>query len=301
MNTTILPRLAERVIGRPLLVTPSLAEIIYGVMDGRTPVSLSGTPPAPDASRFVGEHQFRNGRPTLNRFEGRTAIITIDGPLVNRGAWIGNDMCTGLVSYEGLAAQVLEAGSDPDVDFIVLDINSGGGEANGMFQLAALIRRERQGKGIIAVVNDLAASAAYGIASAADRIVVSPTSIVGSIGVVILHMDRSSQLARQGLKPTLIYEGANKVDGNPFGPLPDSVRAGLQREAATFYDRFIETVAEGRGRRLSAAAARATEAATYIGGAAVKAGLADDIGTLDDVLAALAARSARSSKSKKGL
>ena len=71
----------------------------------------------------------------------------------------------------------------------------------------------------------MATSAAYGIAASATDIVVSPTSITGSIGVVLMHLDQSAELAMKGRKPTLIFAGAHKVDGHPFGPLSDNVRA----------------------------------------------------------------------------
>ena len=128
--------------------------------------------------------------------------------------------------------------------------------------LADLIRSVRQTKPVTAFVNDMAASAAYGIASAANEIVVSPTSIVGSIGVVMLHADRSGELAAQGVKPTLIFAGSHKVDGNPFEPLSDAVRADLQASVDAHYRQFLDTVAAGRGRKLTADMARATEART---------------------------------------
>ncbi len=135
-----------------------------------------------------------------------------------------------------------------------------------------------------AFVNDMAASAAYGIASAANEIVVSPTSIVGSIGVVMTHMDRSKQLERSGVKPTLVYAGAHKVDANPFGPLSETVQADLQTEVMKFYDQFVGLVARGRP-GMGEQAIRDTEARTYIGEDAIKMGLADRVASLDDVLA----------------
>jgi ClpP class serine protease len=133
----------------------------------------------------------------------------------------------------------------------------------------------------------MAASAAYGIASAANEIVISPTSIVGSIGVVMLHADRSGELAAQGVKPTLIFAGSHKVDGNPFEPLSDAVRADLQASVDAHYRQFLDTVALGRGSRLTASMARATEARTFIGSESIALGLADRIASFDEVLASL--------------
>jgi signal peptide peptidase SppA len=191
------------------------------------------------------------------------------------------------VSYEGIAAQLREAEADPDVRAVLLDIDSPGGEATGMFATAKLVSEVNKTKPVVAFVNDVAASAAYGIASAASEIIVSPTSMVGSIGVVLTHFDRSGEMEDRGVKPTLIHAGAHKVDGHPFGPLSDAVRADLQAEVMKIYDQFVGLVAEGRTGRISADAIRATEARTYLGADAIAQGLADRMASLDEDIAAL--------------
>jgi signal peptide peptidase SppA len=218
---------------------------------------------------------------------------------VNRGAWIGAN--SGLTSYEGIGAQLDDATNDSEIKSILIDMNSYGGEATGMFSLAAKVRAASKKKRVVAVVNDVAASAGYGIVAGADEIIVSPTSLVGSIGVVMMHLDRSGEMQMKGLRPTFIHAGAHKVDGNPFGPLSDEVRASLQRDVNTLYDRFLETVASGRGSRLSVAKARATEAKTFFGQDAIDRGLADRIGTFEEVLSDLNRPAASSGgTSKKG-
>jgi hypothetical protein len=102
----------------------------------------------------------------------------------------------------------------------------------------------------------------------------------------MLHADMSRRLDKEGITPTLIFAGAHKVDGNPFAPLPESVREDFQREVNQFYDLFVETVAAGR-RGMSPAAIRGTEARVFIGADAVAAGLADSLGTFEEVLAEL--------------
>jgi signal peptide peptidase SppA len=278
-----LVRIAERVLGRPLLIHPQKAEIILHVLQGRIAVDASDLAPlSPDANRFAGNNVTQSG--TALRQNG-VAIIPVIGSLVNRGAWIGAS--SGMTSYEGLSAQLSDAFNDPNVHTLLLDIDSPGGEATGMFSLAAKVREVAKSKRVVAVVNDMAASAAYGIASAADEIVVSPTSLVGSIGVVLTHLDRSGELAAKGIRPTLIYAGRHKVDGNPFGPLSDAVMADLQVEVAKFYDQFVGLVAQGRGDRLTEDSARATEARTFLGQEAIDRGLADRMASFDAVLESL--------------
>ena len=280
-----LVHIASRVLNRPLLLHPTKAEVILHVLEGRLPldgVALADL--APDANRFLGRNVRADGSFKLNRADNGVAIIPIVGSLVNRGAWIGSQ--SGLVSYEGLDALLREAEADPDIRAVVLDIDSPGGEATGMFTVAEQVRRLSAQKPVTAFINDMAASAAYGIASAAHEIVVSPTSIVGSIGVVLTHMDRSAEMAKKGVKATLIYAGAHKVDGHPFGPLSESVQADLQAEVMTFYDQFVGLVARGRT-GLTEAAIRGTEARTFIGQDTIARGLADRIASLDDVLHSL--------------
>ena len=220
-----LPLIAERVLGRPLLVLPAKAELIVTILGERIGVAggeISENDPdvlaAIGASRFVGEpggpYDARGRRRIMFRQQDGLAIIDVMGSLVNRGAWLGTS--SGLTSYEGLAAQIEAAVADHTVRGIVLDIDSPGGEATGAFGFYETIRAARQRKPVVAIVNDMAASAAYGIAAQANEIVISPSSMTGSIGVVMVHMDHSKEMEKRGRKPTLIFAGDHKVDANSF-------------------------------------------------------------------------------------
>jgi signal peptide peptidase SppA len=292
-----LAQIAGRVLNRPLLLHPDKADLILHVLQGRIGIEPLAAPD-PQSNRFVGSHRRDNGSVSSMRVANGVAILPIVGSLVNRGAWIGAN--SGLVSYEGIATQLREAQADPEVRAILLDIDSPGGEATGMFATANLVRAVNEVKPVVAFVNDVAASAAYGIASAAREIVVSPTSMVGSIGVVLTHLDRSGELEDRGVKPTLIHAGAHKIDGNPFGPLSDEVRADLQAEVLKIYDQFVGLVAEGRAGRISATAIRATEARTYLGADAIAQGLADRMASLDEVIAALSQPPCGANPQRKG-
>lgn len=291
-----LTQIASRVLNRPLLLHPTKAEIILQVLQGRLPMDgakIEGL--RPDANRFLGSYYGEDGRARKYAVVDGVATIPIVGSLVNRGAWIG--AYSGMVSYEGITAQLRDAAADPEVSAVLLDIDSPGGEATGMFSVAEQVRQLAAIKPVTAFVNDMAASAAYGIASAATEIVVSPTSILGSIGVVLTHLDRSGELEQKGVRATLIYAGKHKVDGNPFGPLSDAVQADLQTEVMKFYDQFVGLVARGRS-GLTEEAIRATEARTFIGQDAIDRGLADRIASLDVVLSDLQ-KPARGATSKR--
>lgn len=273
---------ADRVLNRPLLITPEKAQVIMSVLAGRIGVT------SPEASRFEGDSIVRDdrgravGEKPYRVTEYGVGIITITGSLVNRGAWVGAS--SGLTSYEGIQHQLKAIAADDAVKSVILDMHTPGGEAVGAFETAEAVRSLSARKRTVAVVNGMSASAGYAIASGANEIVTTETGVSGSIGVVLLHADFSRALANEGIEPTLIFAGAHKVDGNPFEPLSSEVRDDLQAEVNAFYDLFIKTVAKGRGSRLNAAAARKTEARTLIGQAAVDAGLADRVGSFETVL-----------------
>lgn len=293
---SMLMHIADRVLNRPLLITPEKASVILQVLSGR--IGMGAT----EASRFEGAPVSidTNGnaqRVPFNVKDG-VGIITITGSLVNRGAWIGAN--SGLTSYEGIQHQLKTAAAMPGIHAVLLDIQSPGGEAVGAFETAALVRELSAQKRTVAMVNGMAASAAYAIASGADEIVTIETGVSGSIGVVLLHADYSEYLANEGIKPTLIFAGAHKVDGNPYQPLTDAVRSDLQSEVDAFYQSFLKTVASGRGSRLNIDMARATEARALIGQAAVDAGLADTVGTFESVLSDLSRAQGGRSTSQKG-
>lgn len=294
---------ADRVLNRPLLLHPDKAAVIMGVLAGR--IGIEG----PDASRFEGDappQRDENGNVKTTIYgsikrapynvSGGVAIISVVGSLVNRGAWVGAS--SGVTSYEGVQYQLKTAAADTAVHAMVMDIHSPGGEAIGAFETGALVREIAKTKKVIAVVNGMAASAGYAIASGASEIVTTESGLSGSIGVLMMHVDYSKWLDAEGIKPTLIFAGAHKVDGNSFEPLSDEVKSDIQAEVDHFYDLFLNTVAAGRGSRLDVAAARNTEARCFIGEAAVQAGLADRVGTFETVLADLTRAPGRSTSQK---
>ena len=234
---------------------------------------------SPDASRFAGSYR---GPELYRTTTGGTAILTIEGSLFARGMVVGENW--GFATYEGLAVKLQQAAADPKVKSILLDIDSGGGEAAGCFELAKVIRKISTEKPTYAVVNGMACSAAYGLASACRAVITTADGLSGSIGVVAMHIDQSRALEKAGITPTLIFAGKHKVDANPYTPLSKAVKGDLQQDIDRFYSLFVDSVGKGRGSRLTADAARRTEARTFLGKDAVAAGLADDIGTFDEVL-----------------
>ncbi len=211
----------------------------------------------------------------LFEFRAGVARIKIRGVLLNDD-WI--DPWWGESGYKGLSAQFAAALADPDVEAILLDINSAGGVVNGLFDLVDEIHAGRAvGKPIWAVATDTALSAAYAIASAADAVFLPRLGAVGSIGVWTLHTDLSKWLEDVGIKITLISSGARKVDGHPFATLPDDVKARIQADVDHTRQVFAESVA--RNRSLEVEAVLGTEAGIFDDRDAIGAGLADAVAT----------------------
>ncbi|MFZ4481967.1 MAG: S49 family peptidase, partial [Rhodoferax sp.] len=205
------------------------------------------------------------------------AVIPILGSLVKRT--VGLQVESGLTSYASIAVQIDSAIADPLVSGIVLDIDSPGGEAAGVFELSRRIRAASQIKPIWAVANDAAFSAAYAIAASAERLFITETAGVGSIGVIALHVDQSARDATDGLRYTAITAGEHKNDFSPHEPLSVQAHASLQAEVDRLYAIFTDQVAQMRGIKVQSV--RATQAALFFGEDAVKAGLADGVLSLE--------------------
>tara|TARA_R110002096_G_scaffold430156_2_gene643680 strand:- start:1305 stop:2645 length:1341 start_codon:yes stop_codon:yes gene_type:complete len=283
-------QIAQRAFNTPLMLDPAKAlaflsglgpritgqEITFQGLDVKAADKAAAALPA-RTSLFGTDIELRHQRDGTQPFAviDGIAVIEIAGTLVHRGAWIGQS--SGLTSYEGIAAQLNAALADPGVRGIALDIDSFGGEVAGAFDLADRIRAARAQKPVHAFVAEHALSAGYVLASQADRITLPRTGAVGSIGVVALHTDMSGALDQKGIAVTLIHAGAHKVDANPYQPLPEAVHDQMQRELEVVRFLFAETVAAGRGDRLTQAAALATEATVLRGADAITAGLADDL------------------------
>lgn len=278
--------LASRLFDRPLLVTPDKARLVLAALSPRLnvgPVALRepGKREVWSAEALEGERlaALELERPPydgerLFDFDAESGIayIPVFGTLVQRN---GLDPFSGMTGYDGIAVKLREALADTAVRGILMEIDSPGGEVSGAFDLADEIREARSVKPIWAVANELAASAGYAIASAAERLFAPRTALLGSIGVVVMHADFSRALDEMGVTVTLIHAGAHKVDGNSFAPLPDEVRNDLQTELEATWQIFIDTVAQARA--LEANAVRATEARVYRAEEALSLGLIDGV------------------------
>jgi len=283
-NKTLYAAHAARICNRPLLINPAYLPVLSRSLellamgtDLKSVPKLVIFPDAFGAVKTEAKFDLQDG----------AAIIRVYGFLSYRTeeSWFFDD---GGTSYEDIREQFQAALVDPAVKSIVLDINSPGGEAAGVFDLVDEIYHARGQKPIHAVFNEDGFSAAFAIASAADKRYISRTGAAGSVGVVAMHLDQSGWDANAGLVFTPIYAGAHKVDYSSHAPLSPEAKSALQGDIDAVYAIFVSTVARNLG--LTEAAIKATEAGIFQGKKAVELGFADAVMPWNKVMTKLTNR-----------
>jgi hypothetical protein len=243
-----------------------------------------------------------SGIVATTRTPGGTAVVTVNGPLEHHASWCWD-------SYERIVGAVEQAMTGGDLqeahersnwwreDYAPLDasdclpaqrvvirIDSPGGEAAGTMvahrKLVAL--RARYGIPLFAYADEMAASAAFAVASGCEEIWLPDTGVVGSIGVIATLFDRTKQNEKDGLVIELITSGKFKADGHADRPITGGVRSRMQTRVDKIASRFFRIVADARG--VSPEAVSDLEAATFLGRDAVSAGIADGVADWDEFL-----------------
>lgn len=278
---TQLARLAQRVFNTPLMIRPEKAEIIVCALAERLGVSkldrVDGTTLGVLEMRAAASDASRNGatRKLYAEADG-VAVIPVHDTLVQRSDYV--DPESGVTGYNWIAQKVRAAMADDAVRAIWFDIDSPGGEANGVFQLAeeiAMSTKSEGGKPIWAYVNEVACSAAYAIASVCDKVFMPENGMAGSIGAYVMHVDFSDALTKEGIKVEIIRSGERKGRGIEVEPLDDPTRKKLQSWVDRTRLQFAQLVADGR--RLSVKKVMDTEADWFAAQECVELGLADGI------------------------
>lgn len=232
--------------------------------------------------------QAKQGRPlenarTVSMRDG-VAVIPVTGPIF-RYANLFTEI-SGATSTAVLARDIQAALDNSYVRGIVLDINSPGGEATGINELANLIAAGRKIKPIKAYGGGLVASAAYWLGSAADEMIIDETALLGSIGVVMSYLDTSERDAKSGVRSIEIVSSLSpdkRVD-----PATDEGRAKVQLIVDALAETFANAVASNRGIDPAKVRSDFGRGGVLVGAAAVKAGMADRLGSLEAVIAELA-------------
>lgn len=269
-----LPHLAQRLFNTPLALHPRKAEVVMAALTDRFGLtriqSMSDWDDEDDA--FT-----RQARDTGYDVVEGVAIIPIQGTLVQKLGTLRP--YSGMTGYDGIRACFLRAMNDSEVTAICLDIDSPGGEVAGCFDLVDEIYASRGSKPIWAILSESAYSAAYALASAADKIIVPRTGGVGSVGVIVMHVDWSQKIKSEGLQVTIITYGDRKAESNPYEPLSDAARKAIQSDIDEMGRLFVSTVSRNRG--IAEKTIRDTEAACFLGADGVQLGLADKVASPD--------------------
>lgn len=297
--SSFLPFVMQNLCNRPLMVSEAHGRMIASALAGRLNLSsfedsytrldaaemariAEGGRADADARRaalatkpYMTAQQAGPARGKSFEQAGEIAVIRVWGTLTRN--W-GVGPYSGSTGYDGIQIQLLDAIQDRDVKAIWLDINSGGGAVDGCFDLVDLIwsmNEKNGGKPIYAMAADYAFSAAYALATAADKVYVPATGGVGSVGVIMLHADITQMLENEGVKVTLIRSGERKYRGSEFEALDADTLDHLQGQCDEIRSVFIDRVARNMG--ISKKVVSDTEALDYMGAAAKTIGFVTDV------------------------
>lgn len=273
MTTT---RALDAVLGQPWAIEPDWLHMISAIaqrqFDAPVVAAMQGNPA-------------RIGSPGLTVVDG-VALIGLIGPIFPRANMMTEN--SGATSLEMVRAEFLTALANPDIKAIVFQVDSPGGVVGGIGEFASEIFRARAQKPIVTVATGMIASAAYWIGSASSRIVVAPSTSVGSIGVVA---GLTKQVAPdQNGEFTFEIVSSNAPDKRP-DPADSAGRAAIVARIDAIEALFLADVAQFRGVTVDAVKAGYGRGGVLLGAAAVAAGMADKVDTLDSILTGLAAAS----------
>ncbi len=215
--------------------------------------------------------------------DGMVAVIPVFGTIMKRANLMTR--YSGGTSTDKLKQSIAQALDDPQIDGILLNFDSPGGEVKGTKAIAEFIFENRGRKPIVAFADGTMASAAYWIASAADKIIVSDTSMVGSIGVILTHYDTSKRDEMSGVRRTEVFSGKYKSAGSDAKPLDAASKAYLQELVDKHYEIFVADIAKNRGKTV-ADVLPVANGKVFIGSDALDAGLVDELGNMETALLA---------------
>lgn len=217
------------------------------------------------------------------RTEGSTAVIGIKGALVNSDKWYLRYF--GQVGYPHITDQLMRAYNDPAVTSVVLDMNSPGGAVNGVGQTSEIIQALSTHKPVTVFADGLLCSGGYWLASAAEHITVTDLTEVGSIGVIMTHIEYSKALEKAGITPTVLREGRYKALMSSYEPLSDEAKAQARHSMSVIYEAFLNHVAEGRKVTKEHADQVMGQGRTFWGAEGVGVNLVDTVGDISRAVA----------------
>ncbi len=228
-------------------------------------------------------------RETTVSGDGKDKILIVDISGI-----ISEDQRRGFAGLSGepdMVARIKEelkkASGDKHVKAIVLRINSPGGTVTASDVIYHEIGQFKKGNNVkfIACIMDLGASGGYYVAASADKIVAHPTTVTGSIGVIMLNLSIEGLLQKIGVKDTSIKTGEYKDMGSPLKTMTEEERKIFQGVMNTLYERFLAAITAGRKELAPEKLKTLADGRIYTAQQALEYGLIDQIGYLDDAIA----------------
>ena len=271
------PRRKRALAAHPFRDADALA-----LLEARARGVLSLVAPTAPARADYGDDEDSDGLDDVEICDG-VALVRIEGPLMASADWW--DCCD---NYDAIVRRTSAALASPDVSSVVMAFDSPGGTVAGLFDAMRSLRAAKAASGKRMVAHTAAGcySAAYGLASTCDEVVVSDSAGVGSIGVIACLISRAKELDAEGIEVAVVASGTEKTDGHPALPIGVGARKRLTERVMSLAGMFSAEVTAGRP-ALTAAAITALDAGVRYGRDAVGAGLADRVASLADLVASL--------------
>ena len=191
--------------------------------------------------------QRKNQVKVLDGEGSKVGVIPIKGSLTYEET--GFEALCGMTSYESIQGQAEYLIKKENVNEIILDVNSGGGQAYGCFEAAQAVRNLANSNNvkITTYVDGVAYSGGYAWASIADEVILNPMGRVGSIGVVLPLTNYAEKDKKEGIKRIYITSGKSKVPYDEDGNFTESALDEFRKSSKIIYDEFVSHVAEMRG------------------------------------------------------
>ncbi len=184
--------------------------------------------------------------------------------------------------------ELTRAAQDPNIKAMVIRINSPGGTvtASDVLHHEIMKFKERRKIPVVASIMDVGASGGYYVAVAADRIMAHPSTVTGSVGVIMLTINARGLLEKIGVETNAVTSGPRKDMGSPFRPMTEEERRIFQGVIDFFYERFLTVVRDGRKNLSAEQVRKLADGRIYSGEQAKALGLVDEVGYLDDAIEA---------------
>lgn len=222
----------------------------------------------------------------VQRGAGSIAILPLFGAITHRANLFSES--SGGTSVQGFSKAFAQVVADPNVTAVIIESDTPGGGVSGLPELADQIYKARSAKPIIGHANTRALSAGYWLMSQCDELVVAPVSEVGSIGVFLWHENWHEAYKMEGIEPDIIRYGEHKAEANDWEPLTDDSRAYIQSQVNEVGEMFTRAVARGRGVSAERVRNDYGKGRSVMAKDAVRLGMADRIGTLDETIQRIA-------------